>query len=158
MYSFFHKHKRKYKNRPGKRNKNRVHNVVIDDCLSRMLASYKCCSFSSKLRVYIIVLPRRKLDIVRKVINSHLSEGRIPGRIAILVRDLIWFRTPPSSNARDMDIEKRKFINVLFHSKGMDMVNLPSLLRNKNVISAIPPNVNNTPPIVSYKYTNTIAH
>ena len=40
----------------------------------------------------------------------------------------------------------------------MDMVNLPSLLHNKNVISAIPPNVNNTPPIVSYKYTNTIAH
>ena len=37
------------------------------------------------------------------------------------------------------------------------MVNLPSLLHNKNVVSAIPLNVNNTPPIVSYKYTNTIA-
>ena len=56
-----------------------------------------------------------------------------------------------------MHVEKR-FINVLFHSKGMDMVNLPSLLHNKNVISAIPPNVNNTPPIVSYIHTNTIAH
>ena len=107
---------------------------------------------------YNLGLPRRKLDIVRKVIDNHLSEDRIPGRIAILVRDLIQFRTPPSSNARDMHVEKRNFINVLFHSKGMDMVNLPSLLHNKNVISAIPPNVNNTPPIVSYKYTNTIAH
>ena len=153
---FFIKHERKYKNRTGKKKKNRVHNVVIDDCLSRMLASYKCCSFSTKLRVYILGLPCRKLDIVRKVIDSHLSEDRIPGRIAILVRDLIRFRTPPSSNARDMHVEKRKFINILFHSKGMDMVNLPSLLQNKNVVSAIPPNVNNTPPIVSYKYTNTL--
>ena len=91
VYSFFHKHERKYENRTGKRNKSRVPNVVIDDCLSRMLAAYKCCSFSSKLRAYILGLPRRKLDIVRKVIDSHLSEDRIPGRIAILVRDLIQF-------------------------------------------------------------------
>ena len=37
----------------------------------------------------------------------------------------------PSSNAQDVHIEERKFINVLFHSKGMDMVNLPSLFHNK---------------------------
>ena len=48
-------------------------------------------------------------------------------------------------------------MKVLFHSKGIDMVNLPSLLHNKNVVSAIPSYIDNTPPIVSYKYTNTIA-
>ena len=77
---------------------------------------------------------------MQKIIDSHLSADRIPGRIAILVRDHIRFRTPLSSNARDIHVEKRKFTNVLFHSKGMHMVNLPPLLHNKNVVSAIPPN------------------
>ena len=35
--------------------------------------------------------------------------------------------------------------------------NLPSPLHNKNVVSAIPSYIDNTPPIVSYTYTNTIA-
>ena len=37
------------------------------------------------------------------------------------------------------------------------MVNLPSLLHNKNVISTISLCINNTPLIVSYQYTNTIS-
>ena len=37
------------------------------------------------------------------------------------------------------------------------MVNLPSLLHNKHVVSTIPPCIDNTPPTVSYQYTNSIA-
>ena len=40
----------------------------------------------------------------------------------------------------------------------MDIVNLPSLLHNKNVVSAILSHIDNTPPTVSYRYTSTIAN
>ena len=35
----------------------------------------------------------------------------------------------------------------------MDIVNLPSLLHNKNVVSAILSHIDNTPPTVSYRLT-----
>jgi hypothetical protein len=91
-------------------------------------------------------------------VDSHLSDDKIPGRIVVLVRDLVRFRTPPSSSkTRHEHTGNRKFLKVLFHSKGIDMVNLPSLLHNKNVITTIPLCINNTHPIVSYQYTNTIS-
>ena len=34
---------------------------------------------------------------------------------------------------------------------------MPSLLHNKNVVSTIPSGIDDSPPIVSYKYTSTIA-
>ena len=43
---------------------------TIDDCLSIMLASYKC-SFSTRLPVYILGLPCRKPHIVWKVIDNQ---------------------------------------------------------------------------------------
>jgi hypothetical protein len=49
-------------------------------------------------------------------------------------------------------------MNILYHNKGIDMVNLPRILNSKYVRDAVPGFVQNaTPPIVSFKYTKTIA-
>ena len=47
-------------------------------------------------------------------------------------------------------------MNVTFHDKGMDMVDLPRILNSKKVGAAIPNYLKGPPPIVSYTYTRTI--
>ncbi|CAH3166575.1 unnamed protein product [Porites lobata] len=52
----------------------------------------------------------------------------------------------------------RRFIKVFFHNKGIDKVKLTSILHNKLVRSKIPIYFQEKdPPLVSYKYTNTIS-
>ena len=50
----------------------------------------------------------------------------------------------------------RQYMNVTFHDKGMDMVDLPRVLNSKKVGAAIPNYLKGPPPIVSYTYTRTI--
>ena len=48
-------------------------------------------------------------------------------------------------------------MNILFHNKGIELTNLPRILHDKNVVGTVPLFVEHRePPIVSYKYTNTI--
>ena len=56
------------------------------------------------------------------------------------------------------DSDDRGFVNIHFHSKGMDMVHLPSILHSKKIRLAVLCFLNcHTPPIVSYTYPKTIA-
>ena len=48
-------------------------------------------------------------------------------------------------------------MNVMFHNKGMDMINLSRILNSKKVMMAVPKYLRGPPPIVSYTYTKTIA-
>ena len=48
-------------------------------------------------------------------------------------------------------------MNVMFHNKGMDMINLLRILNSKKVMAAVPNYLRGPPPIVSYTYTRTIA-
>ena len=48
-------------------------------------------------------------------------------------------------------------MNVFFHNKGIEMVDLPKILHHKNVLKTIPAFVRQQePPIVSYSYTKPI--
>ena len=50
------------------------------------------------------------------------------------------------------------YMSILYHNKGIDTVNLPRILNTKCVRDAVPSCVQNvSPPIVSFKYTKTIA-
>ena len=50
------------------------------------------------------------------------------------------------------------YMKVLYHNKGIDMINIPNILNNTYVRNAIPSiNSNDTPPNVSFKYTKTMA-
>ena len=61
-------------------------------------------------------------------------------------------------NKTNVDKEScdRQYMNVPFHDKGMDMVDLPRILNSKKVGAAIPNYLKGPPPIVSYTYTRTI--
>ena len=80
--------------------------------------------------------------------DGYLLRGDIPSRIGVFIRDLIQFRYPSGRNTDHLHghAGNKRFIKILFHSKGMDMVDLPSLLHNKNVTC-----IDNTPPTVSYQ-------
>lgn len=52
---------------------------------------------------------------------------------------------------------QKYYMNVLFHNKGMDMIDLPRILNSKRVMEAVPSYLRDPPPIVSYRYTRTIA-
>ena len=41
-------------------------------------------------------------------------------------------------------------MNVMFHNKGMDMINLSRILNSKKVMVAVPNYLRGPPPIVSY--------
>ena len=51
---------------------------------------------------------------------------------------------------------KRLYVNVLFHNKGMDKINLPIKLNSNRVMSVVPEHLSGPPPVVSYTYTKTI--
>ena len=52
---------------------------------------------------------------------------------------------------------KRCFIKIPFINKGIDFIDLQSILRNKNVMNAIPNYFKNLePPIICYKYNKSI--
>ena len=51
----------------------------------------------------------------------------------------------------------RRFIKIPFINKGIEFIELPSIFRNNNVISAIPSYFENTEsPIICYKYNKLI--
>ena len=50
-------------------------------------------------------------------------------------------------------------MNVFFHNKGIEMINLTKILNSKKVTRSVPAFFSNiTPPMVSYSYTKTIAN
>ena len=56
------------------------------------------------------------------------------------------------------DIDKRSFLRLSFVNKGLDGINLGSILHHKSVKSRIPPySKNQSVPLISYVYTRPIA-
>ena len=54
---------------------------------------------------------------------------------------------------------QRHFIKIPFMNKGMDLIELPSIFKDKSVTSSIPDYFKNfEPPIICYKYNKLIRH
>ena len=70
-------------------------------------------------------------------------------RIAMLIIDMVTFRK--GNNIHFSEVNKdRMFVNVKFHNKDIDMLNLPGILHNREVLKAVPTFLKyNQPPIVS---------
>ena len=84
----------------------------------------------------------------------------IPSRVALLVRDFVSYRNRVQVKLNDINkdyMNKRNYLTIFFHNKGIDMINLPTILHSKKVIATIPNYLDATPPIVSYTYPRTIA-
>ena len=150
VYTLFNKHERKYRKRKPGRCRRKVVVKEVAEHVKCNVVKYKNINFTLNLRTYMFNLPRNKLRIVEDVTESLVLNERIPARILSLVRDLIAFRFRSKVTTRRRDNvvnnSKRQYMNVLYHNKGMDMLNLPRILNCKRVMMAVPNYLRNTPP------------
>ena len=80
-------------------------------------------------------------------------------RVTAVILDTAQYRLfrPVCSNILSTDA-KTHFIKLDFINKGIDAVNLPSILRSKSVTETVPTYFKEKePPIILYTYTKTIA-
>ena len=76
------------------------------------------------------------------VVVKLVLDGAIPTRILMLARDLMSFRleinvATQTDNGKRESTNKND-MNVMFHNKGMDMINLSRILNSMKVMAAVP--------------------
>ena len=70
-----------------------------------------------------------------------MLDDKIPSRIALMVKDIIAYRNRAGMEYRVQSediVVKRRYMNVFFHNKGIELINLPKILHNKNVVKTVP--------------------
>ena len=76
----------------------------------------------------------------------------------MLVRDIVAFRNKVHMEVSSDNKMNRMYLDVLFHNKGIEMLNIPGILHNRIVSRTVPDFVENQEaPTVSYTYTKTIS-
>ena len=114
------------------------------------------------IRSLILNLPVKWMGLVWSIFESWRLNHEVPDYVTVLLKDLIAFRKKGvhilNTNVNSEPRKVSGYMNILYHNKGIDMVNLPRILNNKYVRDAVPGFLQNkTPPIVSFTYTKTIA-
>ena len=158
----FHKRDRKFRKRSGRRRRRKLSVSDLTSSLEICLHEYMSCFFVFNVRTFVLGLPVKWMGVVWSIFECWRQKHEVPDRIAVLLKDLIAFkRRVLQINECNGDKEARKasgYMSILYHNKGIDMVNLPRILNSKYVRDAVPNFVpSSTPPIVSFKYTKTIA-
>ena len=92
------------------------------------------------------------MGVLWNVFQCWRQTHDVPDRIAVLLKDLIAFRRR-ALHIGECNVDKTSnasgYMSVLYHNKGIDMVNLPTILNSKYVRDAVPNIAHNaTPPIV----------
>ena len=161
VYELFNKQKRKFRNRTAHRKRRKVDSRVVETEVKNQMILYKSPGFTFNFRTYFMNLPRNKLRVVVNVAERLVLDGTIPTRILVLVKDLMAFRLKINVAAKPENSKRestnKNYMNIMFHNKGMDMINFPRILKSKKVMAAVPNYLRGPPPIVSYTYTRTIA-
>ena len=120
------------------------------------------CFFVFNVRCLVLGLPVKWMGVLWNVFQCWKQTHDIPDCVSVLFTDLIALKKKSSvfvenKNNNSVSRNASGYMSVLYHNKGIDMVNLPRILNNKYVRDAVPSVVQNmTPPIVSFKYTKTI--
>ena len=149
VYTLFNKSNRKYRKRKPHRQRRKVD---VED-VSKEVKNIAQVS-EVYLRTYVMSL--RKIGCM--IEHLVLSE-QVPLRL-LLVQDMMAYRfrcKSPVQTDRDDNNDERSYMNVLFHNKGMNMIDLLRILNCKKVRKTILRYLRAPPPIVSYTYTKTIA-
>ena len=161
VYALFNKSERKFRKRKPHRRRRRVTSNEVSEQIKSVVFGYKSTGFTFRLRSYLMGLAKYKMKIAADVISTLVIDEHIPTRVMLLVNDLMAYRfkitvTPRLKNVEREDTNKC-FMNVMFHNKGMDMIDLPRILNSKRVMATVPSYLKGPPPVVSYTYTRTIA-
>ena len=154
VYELFNKQKRKFRNRTAHRKRRKVDSRVVETEVKNQMILYKSPGFTFSFRTYFMNLPRNKLRVVVNVVERLVLDGTIPTRISVLVKDLMAFRLKINVAAKPENSKRestnKNYMNVMFHNKGMDMINFRRILNSKKVMAAVPNYLRGPPPIVSY--------
>ena len=79
-------------------------------------------------------------------------------RVTAIISDTAHYRLFKPVRSDQSTDAKTHFIKLDFINKGIDAVNLPTILRSKSVTETVPTYFKEKePPIISYTYTKTIA-
>ena len=160
VYGLINKSRRKFRKRKPHRHRKRIGSRSVEELMANLVVDYKTSSFTFRLKSYIMRLPKYKVRVAADVIYRLVVSEHIPNRILLLVNDLMShrFRVVTASKVESVITDiKRSYLNVLFHNKGMDKIDLPRILNSKRVMSAVPKHLSGPPPVVGYTYTKTIA-
>ena len=142
VYTLFNKQKRTFRKRRLQRKKIKVNVNTVEEQLKSRLNKYKSIAFTLSIRAYVLNLPRGKIGIIVEVTENLVLHEEISARTSLLVKDMVAYRLrcKVMQNKTNLDSEScdRQLMNVPFHGKGMDMVDLPRILNSKKVGAAIP--------------------
>ena len=158
----FNRRDRRFRKRNGHRHRKRLDVNDITSRLENCLHEYKSCFFVFRIRTLVLSLPVKWMSLVWSIFECWRQKHELPDRVGILLKDLIAFRKRGThiSDINDGKEPRRAsgYMNILYHNKGIDMVNLPRILNSKYVRDAVPNFLQSiTPPTVSFRYTKTIA-
>ena len=131
----FNRHKRKYRKRSQKRHRKKVIEEDVNTKLQGILSTYKSVCFNNNFREYVMSLPKRKLSGFVQLVENIILQQYLPLGVLVLAKDLAAYRNRVhrmklKDDSTMKDKIKRGFMNVLFHNKGLDMINLPKLLNS----------------------------
>ena len=135
--------------------------IDLTSCLESCLHEYKSNVFMFSVRRLILSLPKKCMVAIWNIFEVWSSEHEVPDRVVVLIKDMIAFKKRALAIETD-DVDKpsknaSSFLNIYYHNKGIEMVNLPRILNSRYVRDAVPQFINNKiPPTISYRYTKTI--
>ena len=159
VYTLFNRRQRKFRKRNKRRRK-----IDYDDLTSRLedcVRDYKSHVFMFNIRSLILSLPKKCKVAIWTFFEACFSEHEVPARVVVLIKDMIAFKKgalPIETNDVDKLSKKASgFLNICYHNKGIEMINVPRILNSRYVRDAVPQFINNrVPPTISYKYTKAI--
>ena len=161
VYALFHKHPRRYQKRARKRRKRKVDSEILRQELIEVLKGFRECKFTFNIRTFLHALPKGWLRLVWHITEECQLNDVIPSRVAVLVRDILAYRKRVHLEAKEVitnNRKKRMYLNVLFHNKGIEMLNIPGILHRNGVKKTVPTFLDHKePPTVTYTYTKTIS-
>ena len=104
---------------------------------------------------FLSILPIPFLRILGTEANRFYDRNHQMYEAALLTRCYTKHALRPFIDAEIN--HQRHFIKIPFINKGMDFINLPSIIQDKSVISSIPDYFQNSePPIICYKNNKPI--
>ena len=141
VYTLFNRQPHKYRNRKTRKKRERLEHEEIGKRVVDLLGK-QACGLSFSFCAYVLSLPRRRLLQVLKKVEEWQMEGQIPRCVLLLLaNDLVSYRKkaygPMVNDTYDKSILPTNYMKVFFHSKGIEMINLPRILHDRRATTCI---------------------
>lgn len=154
IFSIFHLRKRKSRSHGKRKNHNIRRKSKIKISLHHLNSIFKNSGIHTALSK-IASLSISSLRILCNETDKFVSRDHPLYDIARLVDNYALHYLKPHID--DTEEHRRHFLKINFLNKGVDFINLPSILNDKNVRSLIPTYFKNQEtPMICYKYNNPI--